>query len=621
MLRPTHSSLVFLSALAGCSGSSGPSDTSAAHDNYDFANRGILTVNALEGVLSNDQGEGLVAELLLGPAISEAFVLNGDGSFSYTANTDSLKVFTDQFEYQVTGKDGLTASALATLNVYPEPIAVGDEYRVSVGEANHITSEKGVLINDQLERHESAAQVGRLPAKAESFVLSPDGSFSYSPKSGANGVDSFTYFVVDDLQSSEEQVVELVIDTGVLSGQNDSFRIESGKILQLSPLQGLLKNDDGLEGVSVVVQKLPLHAIDFSVSTRGLLIYRTVSEAAEQDSFSYTLHKNKQIIGPFDVNIEITPPTDSTLAPSLYDQCTEYQAGSNVDGLLLGLGIEGATFERVSSPRFGVLTSFDGVSGQYSYTRQSSNRGQDAFSYRIFDANGGYVADASQELIAVPYRIMPVGDSITSGVELYDANINADTPTPAKRVGYRKFLKDELSSLGYSIDLIGSRNEGYTVSGFTDTQHNGFPGVSDDFVSNNIEQWLDTTGADIILMHIGTNGTKTHLNYIKSIGTKIENWEEREDNPITWMMAKLIARTDTTGGSQAILRFNNLTEAYVAERMAAGDRIHLVDQYTALGGGGYLSADKLHPRIEGYQIMSNEWIKRLQETQAIAKCI
>lgn len=84
---------------------------------------------------------------------------------------------------------------------------------------------------------------------------------------------------------------------------------------------------------------------------------------------------------------------------------------------------------------------------------------------------------------------------------------------------------------------------------------------------------------------------------------------------------KLIARTDTTGGSQAILRFNNLTEAYVDERMAAGDRVHLVDQYTALGGGGCLSADKLHPRIEGYQIMSNEWIKRLQETQAITKCI
>lgn len=620
MLCRIFSSLIFLFVLAGCSGSSSSSGTSVSHETYEFANSGLQTVDAIDGVLRNDQGEALVAQLLLGPQVIEGFVLNEDGSFSYSATTETGKVLTDQFEYQVSGRDGPIGNALATLIVFPAPVATSDEYRVYLDQPNDVTSEVGVLSNDQLERSDSRAEVVRMPSKAESFVLNSDGSFSYSPKTTANGVDSFSYFVVDDLQSSQEQEVELVIDTGQFSGQDDSFMIEAGKILYLAPLQGLLKNDDGVDSVSVVVQKLPEHAIDFSISAKGVLVYRTVSESAEQDSFSYTLHKNKQIIGPFNVDIGIAHTTELAIAPWFYDQCKEYQAGKTVDGLLSGLGIQGATFELVSSPRFGALTAFDGDSGQYSYSRITKNRGQDAFSYRIFDSNGIYVADASQELIAVPYRIMPVGDSITSGVELYDSNSNADTPTSGNRVGYRKFLKDELSSLGYSIDLVGSRNEGYNVAGFTDSQHNGFPGVSDDFVSANIEQWLDTTGADVILMHIGTNSTKSHIDHVRSIGSSIYNWEEREHSPVTWMLAKLVARTDTTGGSNAILRFNKLVDTYITEQRIEGDRIHVVDQYTALQAGSYLSADKLHPRIEGYQLMSQEWIKRLEDTQAIAKC-
>lgn len=616
-------SILTLWGLMGCNNSSGTEETVAVGDRYHFANSGLLNVGVADGVLKNDQGEELLATLISEPSSGEGFIFSNDGSFSYTAHAESDTVFTDQFEYQIKGKDDLAHSALVTITVYPKPESVADQYRIYVGQANDVTREQGVLANDKLSRIDSRAEVRRMPTQADSFVLNSDGSFSYTAKPSADGVDDFSYVIHDDLQSGDEQEVELVIETTVFSGQDDSFQVESGRILRLQPLQGLLKNDDGLSDISVVVQQRPLHAIDFSISPSGMLTYRTVSETAGQDSFSYALHKNTQMIGPFTVDIDISQPIDAAVAPWLYDQCKEYQAGESIDGVLSAVSVEGANFKLVSAPRFGVLTAFDGSSGQFSYMRSTSHRGQDAFSYRIFDAVGDYVADASQELIAIPYRIMPVGDSITSGVELYDTEISADTPSSDKRVGYRKFLHNELTSLGYSVDLVGSRNEGYNVAGFTDSQHNGYPGVSDDFISTNIVQWLDTTGADIILMHIGTNATKSHIGHISSIGTKIENWEKREDNPVTWMMAKLIARTDTTAGGNAIRRFNGLIEDYVDQRIVAGDRIHLVDQYTALGGeaGRYLSADQLHPQAEGYQLMSDKWIKRLQETRAIAKCL
>ncbi|MCB1757222.1 MAG: cadherin-like domain-containing protein [Gammaproteobacteria bacterium] len=608
-----------LTACGGGGGDSSPASTLAVADAYDVGAGVARQVSAADGVLVNDDGEALVATLITAPARAESFTLNPDGSFSYRAEADNKT--SDQFVYQVQGSDGLTSSATVSLTIFPPPLAVADAYIVAPGQALTVSADDGVLANDESERQTLSATLVQGPAMASAFSLNKDGSFNYTATAAAAGTDTFRYTLNDGLQASAAQSVSIRIDSGVLSGQDDSFSVESGKALSLSGPLGILKNDDGTSGATISVRKLPEQAIDFQLAADGELIYRTVSTSATQDSFSYMLSKDGETLGPFAVSLSITQPALGDEPPGAFDYCTEYNySQSTVSGTLAVPGVSNPTFELLSQPRLGTLDGFDPASGQFSYQRSSAARGQDSFSYRVFDDNGDYLGDASVELIATPYRVMPVGDSITSGVEFYDSSINQDTPSSDVRVGYRKFLKDRLTAEGYSIDLVGSRNEGYAVSGFSDTQHNGYPGQTTGYVRDNMASWLNATGADIILMHIGTNSTPDNINDITSIANTIDNWESNANNPAALMLAKLIQRTDSVSRADRIIAFNRLIESFVPQRKATGDRIALVDQFEALGDGEYLSADRLHPDAEGYQVMSNVWISRLKETGVLKKC-
>ncbi len=607
-------------ALTACgSGSDSGESTRAQDDAYDIAAGVLSTFVAGSGVLANDAGDQLKVRLLTPPgkAVPGSFQLNEDGSFSYQAETGIR--LTDQFSYRITGEDEQSSDAAVSLTIYPAPETFEDRYSVEPGKTLSVGSGQGVLSNDQSERALTAELV-KGPVAASQFRLNADGSFTYTAGL-ASTVDSFSYRVSDGLQSSSEETVSIEVGTGEFSGRDDTFTLISGKALVLSGLEGILKNDSGAFGdFTVDMQRLPEHAIDFSLAADGSLVYRTVTETETSDSFSYRVLKNGENHGPYRVALNIQQPGLSQEPPGAFDQCTEYDFRQSASGTLKVPQIANPSFELISQPRLGTLTGFDPASGQFSYSRDSNARGQDSFSYKVFDENQQYLGDASMELIAVPYRIMPVGDSITSGVEFFDPALGRDTPSSDVRVGYRKFLKDSLSAKGYSIDLVGSKSEGQNVSGFSDTQHNGYPGRDDGFVRDGILSWLNAQSADIILLHIGTNNTKSNLNNIVSIFNSIDSWEETNNTHTTVMLAKIIRRTDDGSKADRILVFNDLIEDFVPLRKDAGDRVYQVDQFSALGNGGLLSADKLHPGSEGYRVMSDTWESRLVATGVLKRC-
>ncbi len=87
-------------------------------------------------------------------------------------------------------------------------------------------------------------------------------------------------------------------------------------------------------------------------------------------------------------------------------------------------------------------------------------------------------------------RIMPLGDSITRGV---------DGPS-TDDAGYRNDLDALLTAEGVSFDLVGSLTDG---AGF-DSNHEGHDGFRADELLLNIGTYLSAT-PDIIILHIGTN--------------------------------------------------------------------------------------------------------------------
>jgi VCBS repeat-containing protein len=190
---------------------------------YAVTTGGTFTLPA-PGVLANDTDvdtppASLTAVLVTGPANASFFVLNADGSFTYTNNGTSGA---DSFTYKV--NDGSLDSNVATvsLNVTTQPpVAFNDAYvgvgntelRVGLGAgvtpAAVVTG--SVLDNDTDADTPHAALVvsafDLTSANGGSVTMTPTGNFSYIPAVGFTGVDSFNYTVSDGTQTDTGTVI------------------------------------------------------------------------------------------------------------------------------------------------------------------------------------------------------------------------------------------------------------------------------------------------------------------------------------------------------------------------------------------------------------------------------
>ncbi|MBN1491368.1 MAG: hypothetical protein JXA69_15750 [Phycisphaerae bacterium] len=198
-------------------------------------------------------------------------------------------------------------------------------------------------------------------------------------------------------------------------------------------------------------------------------------------------------------------------------------------------------------------------------------------------------------------RIMPLGDSITVG--LYDSPVEG---------GYRGPLYASLVNAGHVFDLAGSQN---TWSGaIPDPNHEGHSGYEAELIRDGVTDWLNLNPPDIILLHIGTNDVSwndpnsTITTEIGQILDNIDAFEAAHDKVITVVLARIINRNDSKSATTTALNVAIATMA--AARIAAGDRIVVVDQESALSYPADLH-DTVHPNHSGYGKMATVWYNAL----------
>ncbi len=111
-----------------------------------------------------------------------------------------------------------------------------------------------------------------------------------------------------------------------------------------------------------------------------------------------------------------------------------------------------------------------------------------------------------------PYRICPVGDSITAG---FTDNPNWTVPF---EFGYRSGLYTRLTNSGMAFQLVGNSPQPWDGANGTVTNtpmpdlrfvnqdhHEGYSGQTTSFVLSNIGNWLGVDQPHIILLLIGIN--------------------------------------------------------------------------------------------------------------------
>ena len=208
--------------------------------------------------------------------------------------------------------------------------------------------------------------------------------------------------------------------------------------------------------LQVTLVSAPKFAASFELGKRGGWSYRVVEDSAStQDSFSYTVSDGTFDSAPVTVSLSLLD-AHANSAPIANDTCHAVPRASN--------GYEGNLSVQVSDPDDSILNyriirepefgsvELDLTSGAFLYLPNSTKQGYiDSFKYEVSDLRGGSDQGTFSMLIG-ERRVMPLGDSITRGVESTSAS-TGDLATEPNAIGYRKPLKELLQAAGYHINL------------------------------------------------------------------------------------------------------------------------------------------------------------------------
>jgi lysophospholipase L1-like esterase len=202
-----------------------------------------------------------------------------------------------------------------------------------------------------------------------------------------------------------------------------------------------------------------------------------------------------------------------------------------------------------------------------------------------------------------PVRILPLGDSLTYGEALTSV-----------QGGYRNRLYTVLTTAGYNVDFLGNESDTSNPT-LPDTDHEGHPAYRIDEIQANIDGWLGTVeDPDVILLLIGTNDVWQDLNLAQAptrLGNLIATIATKR--PFAKIIvSNLPKRIDSAPFEAKQVTFNNALPGVVAQQVALGRQVTLLDMHSVLTPFDY-SSDGVHPSSGGYVKMANAWAPEITD--------
>lgn len=197
-----------------------------------------------------------------------------------------------------------------------------------------------------------------------------------------------------------------------------------------------------------------------------------------------------------------------------------------------------------------------------------------------------------------PVRILPLGDSITTGV--------------GAAGGYRASLYARLVNAGYAVDFVGTKTSN-GAAGLPDSDHEGHNGFRMDQLNAGLDLWLDADpDPDVVLLLIGTNDFAQNYD-LANATNRLENLIARVATARPYariLVSNLLLRTDDAWTEAAIqAQFNPYIPGIVTRQAALGRRVTFVDLRSLVGAADLL--DGVHPNQSGYAKMAGGWFNAI----------
>ncbi len=185
-----------------------------------FDNLSLSLVGGGGGLLANDTGGAVSAQLISGPAHG-TLNLSGDGNFDYAPHANFFG--TDTFTYRaLDAASAPSNTATVTLTVNPvndPPVAVPDSYTTNEQVTLDAKANEGLLVNDT-DADNTPAQLSAVLVTAPlatqgTLTLNPNGAFLFVPATGFSGEAGFVYRTTDGTANSADVNVTItVVDVG-----------------------------------------------------------------------------------------------------------------------------------------------------------------------------------------------------------------------------------------------------------------------------------------------------------------------------------------------------------------------------------------------------------------------
>jgi VCBS repeat-containing protein len=452
-------------------------------DAYSATTDTVLTVNAAQGVLANDEDvddDDLTVSLET-DVEHGTLVLNADGSFSYTP--DDGFSGTDTFVYEVS--DGnLTSQATVTITVgagNTAPAADDDAYTTGEDTPLVVSVATGVLANDEDAEDDDLETVLVVGPEHGELVLNADGSFTYTPDENFHGTDTFTYRADDGNLESEIATVTITVSpvNDTPTGTADAYTATVNTQLVVNAATGVLGNDVNVDGdsLSAAVATDPTSGA-LTLNLDGSFTYIPETDFVGEVTFTYTVTDGVLTSDP--ITVTITVDAENTAPEAVNDTYSVDEDSVLTVDVATGVlnndtDEEGDTLSTVivAEPANGTLVL--NSNGSFTYTPDDDFTGTDTFTYRASDAS------LESEVATVTITVNPVNDAPSAAADAY--TVEQDTDLTASAV--TGVLANDIDADGNTLTVtttpvVDPEHGTVTLSAdgsFTYTPETGFVGT------------------------------------------------------------------------------------------------------------------------------------------------
>lgn len=355
-------------------------------------------------LLTNDfdpNGDNIIINTtqVSGPS-NGSVVISSNGDYTYTPNPGFIG--SDQFVYRICddGTPSLCATATCYITVYPDnnpPVATDDinTTLVDVPVTGNVSTNDWDPDGDDLTVNTTLVTG---PSNG-SVTMNPDGSYTYTPDSGFNGEDSFTYVTCDNGVPSLCDTAEVSIEVvPVSTGNEPPVAQDDAAQTQVDvPVVGnVLVNDDDPDGDNIILNLTPITGPDNGSVTllgNGTFTYTPNPGFEGTDVFTYSIcdDQTPSLCDTAEVTIVVLPDYNGpdNDPPFAGDDAAFTPQEVPVSGQLLtnDFDVNGDNIiintTPVSGPSNGSVVV--NSNGTYTYTPNPGYTGPDQFVYEICD--------------------------------------------------------------------------------------------------------------------------------------------------------------------------------------------------------------------------------------------